>query len=174
MNDISPVLDLAGRLVAQGRKAGIRVATAESCTGGMVGAALTEIDGASAIYDRGFVTYTNDSKVEMLGVPPELIAAHGAVSSQVAVAMAEGALLRSATQIAVSVTGIAGPRGGTADKPVGLVHFAVAIQGAKTLSSARSFPNSGRFFIRLAACAHALELISNAIESFSGMEISDP
>jgi nicotinamide-nucleotide amidase len=108
------------------RSGGLRLATAESCTGGLIAAVLTSIAGSSAVFERGFVTYSNEAKTELLGVPAGLIAEHGAVSEPVARAMAEGALLRSHADIAVSVTGIAGPDGGSAEKPVGLVHFACA------------------------------------------------
>jgi len=108
------------------RSGGLRLATAESCTGGLVAAVLTSIPGCSSVFERGFITYSNDAKTEILGVPAQLIDDHGAVSEQVARAMAEGALSRSRADIAVSVTGIAGPDGGSAEKPVGLVHFACA------------------------------------------------
>jgi nicotinamide-nucleotide amidase len=108
------------------RSGGLRLATAESCTGGLIAAVLTSIAGSSAVFERGFVTYSNEAKTELLGVPAGLIAEHGAVSEPVARAMAEGALLRSHADITVSVTGIAGPDGGSAEKPVGLVHFACA------------------------------------------------
>jgi len=108
------------------RAAGRMLATAESCTGGMIAAALTDIPGSSAAFDRGFVTYSNAAKTEMLGVDAALIAAHGAVSAEVAASMAEGALARAHAAVAVSVTGVAGPDGGTAEKPVGLVWFGLA------------------------------------------------
>ncbi len=108
------------------RSGGLRLATAESCTGGLIAAVLTSIAGSSAVFERGFVTYSNEAKTELLGVPAAVIAEHGAVSEPVARAMAEGALLRSHADIAVSVTGIAGPDGGSAETPVGLVHFACA------------------------------------------------
>ncbi|MGO9389163.1 CinA family protein [Rhodoblastus sp.] len=104
----------------------LKIATAESCTGGLLAGALTENAGASNVFERGFVTYSNEAKQDMLGVPAQLIAAHGAVSAEVAEAMALGALAKSRAQLVLSVTGIAGPDGGTAEKPVGLVHFAVA------------------------------------------------
>lgn len=108
------------------RKNGLLLATAESCTGGLVAAALTAVAGSSDVVDRGFVTYSNEAKADMLGVPVPLIAEHGAVSEPVARAMASGALAHSRADVAVAVTGIAGPGGGSADKPVGLVHFAAA------------------------------------------------
>ena len=114
------------------RSGGLRLATAESCTGGLIAAVLTSIAGSSAVFERGFVTYSNEAKTELLGVPAALIAEHGAVSEPVARTMAEGALLRSHADMAVSVTGIAGPDGGSAEKPVGLVHFACARRGNPT------------------------------------------
>ena len=113
----------AARLLELAQARGVMVATAESCTGGLVAAAITDIPGSSAVFERGFVTYTNAAKQEMLGVDAATLADHGAVSEAVACAMAEGALARSAAQLAVSVTGIAGPDGGTPDKPVGTVCF---------------------------------------------------
>ena len=107
----------------------LMVATAESCTGGLVAGALTEIAGSSAVVDRGFVTYTNEAKAEMLGVPAERWRRHGAVSRETAEAMAKGALAHSRADLAVAITGIAGPGGGSAEKPVGLVHFAAASRG---------------------------------------------
>ena len=129
---------------------GLKAATAESCTGGMVAAALTAIAGSSSVVDRGFVTYSNEAKAEMLGVPPELIDAHGAVSQAVARAMAEGALKHSRAQVAVAITGIAGPGGGSPDKPVGLVHFACAAIGQPTRHHAEVFAGD-RAAVRLAA-----------------------
>lgn len=139
------------------------VATAESCTGGLICAALTEISGSSAAVDRGFVTYSNEAKIEMLGVPKELIDAHGAVSKKVAIAMAEGALARSRADIAVSVTGIAGPGGGSAEKPVGTVHIAVAARNRPTDHVHCWFADNGRQSIRLATVRTALTSILNAI-----------
>ena len=124
-----PLAERAAALLKRYEAAGLRIATAESCTGGLVAARLTEIPGSSTVVDRGFVTYSNAAKTEMLGVPAGLIAQHGAVSEAVARAMAEGALARSGADVAVAVTGIAGPGGATAAKPVGLVHFAVARAG---------------------------------------------
>lgn len=114
------------------RSGGLLLVTAESCTGGLVAAVLTSIPGCSSAFERGFITYSNDAKTEMLGVPAALIKQHGAVSEPVARAMAEGALSRSQADIAVSVTGIAGPDGGSAEKPVGLVHFACARRDCPT------------------------------------------
>jgi nicotinamide-nucleotide amidase len=119
------VLALADKL----RAAGLMLATAESCTGGLIAAACTAIAGSSDWFERGFVTYSNEAKTEMLGVPTALIGAHGAVSAEVARAMAEGALVHSRADLAVAVTGIAGPGGGSADKPVGTVWLALARTG---------------------------------------------
>jgi nicotinamide-nucleotide amidase len=135
------------------------LATAESCTGGLVAGALTEIAGSSDSFDRGFVTYSNAAKTEMLGVDAALIEAHGAVSGTVAQAMAEGALLRSHATLAVAITGIAGPGGGSAEKPVGLVHFAVAAVGGATDHVREIFPDEGRKEIRMAAVRRALAML---------------
>ena len=140
------------------RGKGIRLATAESCTGGLIAAALTAIAGASDVVDRGFVTYSNEAKHEMIGVPLSLIEHHGAVSEAVARAMAAGALERSRAQIAVSVTGVAGPGGGSADKPVGLVCFGLAERGKPTVSDRQVFPGD-RTDVRAATVAHAFALI---------------
>ncbi len=141
----------------------LRVATAESCTGGMVAAALTDIAGSSDVFDRGFVTYSNSAKSEMLGVAAALIAQHGAVSAAVAIAMAEGAIAQSGADIAVAVTGIAGPGGGTAAKPVGLVHFACVRRNFELRHVARQFGDIGRDNIRKASVVTALEMIAEAI-----------
>ena len=143
------------------RTRGATVATAESCTGGLIAAALTEIPGSSDVVDRGFVTYSNAAKSEMLGVDPALIAAHGAVSEPVARAMAEGALARSDATLAVSVTGVAGPGGGSADKPVGTVWFGLAARGQATWSERRVFPGD-RAAVRQATVLHALALLDGA------------
>jgi len=150
---------LAETVLARCRAQGWTLATAESCTGGMVAAALTDIAGASDVVERGFVTYSNRAKSELLGVPKELIAKHGAVSAETAAAMAEGALAKAPVELAVAVTGIAGPSGGTKDKPVGLVYFGVARRGGKTLTERQIF-TGGRADIRRAATARALELLA--------------
>ena len=133
------LLDEAAEVLRAMRARGWMVATAESCTGGLVAGALTEVAGSSDVVDRGFVTYSNQAKTEMLGVQAELIAGHGAVSAVVAGAMAAGALARSRAGIAVSVTGVAGPGGGSADKPVGLVWFGLARTGAAVRTESRVF-----------------------------------
>jgi nicotinamide-nucleotide amidase len=131
------------------------IACAESCTGGMVGSAITEVAGSSAWFERGFVTYSNEAKIEMLGVDAALIERYGAVSEEVARAMADGALRASRAQIAVSITGIAGPSGGTADKPVGMVCLAWAVQDAATQSVTEHF-GGDRAAVREAASQCAL------------------
>ncbi|MDE2005044.1 MAG: CinA family protein [Rhodospirillales bacterium] len=152
-------LAAAERLLAACRAQGAMLATAESCTGGLIAATLTAIAGSSDVVDRGFVTYSNEAKSEMLGVAPALIAEHGAVSEKVARAMAEGALSRSRARFAVSVTGVAGPGGGTEAKPVGLVWFGLAERGGATAADHRVFPGD-RAAIRAATVARALDLIA--------------
>lgn len=148
----------ATALLEQLRRDGSMVATAESCTGGLIAAALTEIAGSSDVVDRGFVTYSNAAKTAMLGVPAGLIEAHGAVSEPVARAMAEGALERSAAALTVAVTGVAGPGGGSAEKPVGTVWFGLARRGAATHSERHVFPGD-RAAVRAATVLRAFELL---------------
>ncbi len=140
------------------RAANLMVVCAESCTGGLVVAALTEIPGSSDVVERGFVTYSDAAKSEMLGVPPALIERHGAVSEAVAKAMAEGALARARAQLGVAVTGVAGP-GASAAKPAGLVHLAAARRGAGILHEKHEFGDIGRAAVRRATVAAALDLI---------------
>ena len=147
----------AAQVLERCKARGIMVATAESCTGGLVSAALTAVAGSSAVVERGFVTYSNAAKTEMLGVPAALIVAHGAVSDEVARAMAEGALAQSRAQRAVAITGVAGP-GHSDDKPAGLVHFALAKRGAETLSRREIF-DGDRTAVRHQAVLVALELL---------------
>lgn len=147
------------------RAAGLKVATAESCTGGMVAAALTDIPGASDVVDRGFVTYSNAAKTELLGVSAELIATHGAVSEPVARAMAEGALAHSPADIAVAITGVAGPGGGTSAKPEGLVHFACARRGRQTAHARVEFGAIGRPMVRARSVGKALEMLLEAAQA---------
>lgn len=137
----------------------LKIATAESCTGGMVAALLTSIAGSSDVFDCGFVTYSNEAKIGMLGVSPEIIAEFGAVSRECALAMAHGAILKSAATLAVSITGIAGPRGGSAAKPVGLVHFACARRNGATLHREERFGDIGRDGVRKASVEVALDLL---------------
>jgi nicotinamide-nucleotide amidase len=140
------------------RARGMRLATAESCTGGLIIATLTAIAASSDVVDRGFVTYSNEAKHEVLGVPIELIVRVGAISDEVAQAMAEGALSRSRADLAVSVTGVAGPGGGSADKPVGLICFGLARRGRPVTGDRQIFPGD-RTAIRAAAVAHAFVMI---------------
>lgn len=153
---------LARKVVEAARARGLMVAAAESCTGGLVSGALTSVAGSSAVVERGFVTYSNAAKSELLGVPADLIERHGAVSEPVARAMADGALARSAAQVSVAVTGIAGPGGGSDDKPVGLVHFAAA-GPAGLIHVERRFGDPGREAVRLDSVRVALGLLLDRI-----------
>jgi nicotinamide-nucleotide amidase len=152
----------AALLIARYRAAGLMAATAESCTGGLIAGLLTEIPGSSDMLERGFVVYSNAAKQELLGVPPETLVNHGAVSEETARAMAEGALANSRAEVAVSVTGIAGPDGGTAAKPVGLVHFGCARRGKPTMAREERFGAIGRDQVRVASVRVALELLEAA------------
>jgi nicotinamide-nucleotide amidase len=154
---------LAEAVLARCREKKLMIATAESCTGGMIDGALTDIAGSSDVVERGFVTYSNRAKTEMLGVPAALIGRHGAVSAEVARAMASGALEHAPVELAVAVTGIAGPGGGSADKPVGLVHLATARRGEELQSEHHVFPGD-RDAIRRATVERALELLIAAAE----------
>jgi nicotinamide-nucleotide amidase len=149
-------------LLQAARYWGFRIATAESCTGGMVAAALTDVAGSSDVFDRGFVTYSNQAKIDMLGVSAETLAAHGAVSEEVAREMAEGALERSKAQLAVSITGIAGP-GGSEFKPEGRVCFGLAVRGKPVVVETVEFGAKGRAKVRVAARDHALALLAGAV-----------
>jgi nicotinamide-nucleotide amidase len=148
----------AESLLADCRARKLKIATAESCTGGLIAATLTEIAGSSDVVERGFVTYSNEAKIELLGVPTDALKSHGAVSAEVARAMVEGALARSRADIAVAVTGIAGPTGGSAAKPVGLVHFAVQRRGQAPVLRHDIFPG-GRSDVRRAMVGKAFELL---------------
>ncbi len=152
------ISDHARRVLDACREQGLRIATAESCTGGLIAAALTEISGSSEVVERGFVTYSNEAKIELLAVPPADIAEQGAVSEPVARAMAEGALAHARADIAVSCTGIAGPGGATPTKPVGLVHMACARRGRETLHERRVF-RGGRSAVREATVLAALDMV---------------
>lgn len=145
------------------RAHGLKVSTAESCTGGLISACLTDIAGSSAVFERGFVTYSNEAKQELLGVPADLIRTQGAVSDAVVTAMAEGALKKSLADICVAVTGIAGPTGGTADKPVGLVYLATARRDGMTRPEHHVFPGD-RSEVRRATAAKALDLMLARVE----------
>ncbi|MEZ5715111.1 MAG: CinA family protein [Paracoccaceae bacterium] len=152
----------AAHVLERARKAGVTIATAESCTGGLVAAALTDIPGSSDVVERGFVTYSNAAKVEMLGVAPATLDRFGAVSEEVAREMAEGALAHSHAQLAVSITGIAGP-GGSEHKPEGRVCFGLARDGRVTDSETQEFGPRGRDWVRKAARDHALFLLLSAL-----------
>jgi nicotinamide-nucleotide amidase len=154
---------LARQVLAACEERGIMLATAESCTGGMIAAALTDIAGSSTVVDRGFVTYSNEAKTEMLGVRPETLEAHGAVSRETALEMAAGALANSRAGIAVSVTGVAGPGGGSAEKPVGLVWFGLAVEGRQPVAERRLFEDKGRAFIREESVKTALSLVLDGL-----------
>ncbi|WP_170366101.1 CinA family protein [Ruegeria arenilitoris] len=153
-------------LLDRAKALNVMIATAESCTGGMVAAALTDIPGSSAVVDRGFVAYTNAAKQDMLGVRAETLAAHGAVSEEVAREMAEGALAHSQAQLAVSITGIAGP-GGSEFKPEGRVCFGLAVTGNPTLTETVEFGAAGRANVRRAARDHALKLLENGLSELA-------
>ncbi|WP_417229602.1 CinA family protein [Brevundimonas sp.] len=155
---------LAATVIRLAVARGLQVATAESCTGGLVAGALTGVAGSSAVLDRGFVTYSNAAKSDLVAVPASLIDTHGAVSEPVARAMAEGALARSAAAVSVAVTGVAGPGGGTADKPVGLVHFAAAGPDAVVHVEHR-FGDRGREAVRLASVRVALNLLIDRLQA---------
>jgi nicotinamide-nucleotide amidase len=155
----------AEALLATLRTRKLMLATAESCTGGLIAGVLTEIAGSSDVVERGFVTYSNEAKTELIGVPAALIAAHGAVSSEVALAMAAGALAHSRADIAVAVTGVAGPGGGTEAKPVGLVHLAAERRGRPAIHRECRFGEIGRSGIRIATIAVAFEMVGELARS---------
>lgn len=154
----------AEQLLTACRTRGLKLATAESCTGGLVAGALTEIAGSSDVIDRGFVTYSNTAKTDMLGVAPPVIDRHGAVSAAVALAMVEGALKHSAAHVAVAVTGVAGPGGGSDQKPVGLVYIAAHRSGAEPVVQRFHFASGDRHTIRMDAVREALRLAQEAVE----------
>ncbi len=154
----------AEALLALYRARGLRIVTAESCTGGLIAATLTAIAGSSDVVERGFVTYSNEAKADMLGVDPAMIATVGAVSEEVARAMVEGALARSAAEVALSVTGIAGPGGATASKPVGLVFLGAKRRGREARVERHVFPGD-RASVREASVAAAFRLARDAVQS---------
>jgi nicotinamide-nucleotide amidase len=168
------LLSLAADILGECRAKGILVSAAESCTGGLVCAALTAIAGSSDVVDRGFVTYSNDAKHEMLGVSREILSKHGAVSRECAVAMAEGALARSKASIACSITGIAGPGGGTPDKPVGLVYLACAAKGRTTQHQRLLLKDRNRAGVRLDSALAALRMISAQADLLPAAGAKDP
>lgn len=151
--------ETAAAIIADFTARGLMVVTAESCTGGLIAGALTEIAGSSAVVDRGLVTYTNDAKADILGVSAETLQAYGAVSRETALEMAAGALKVSKAQISVAVTGIAGPGGGSAKKPVGLVHLAAGDRHGKLLHREMQYGDIGRGEVRLATLRTALEML---------------
>jgi nicotinamide-nucleotide amidase len=155
-------LDLTRTIIDRCTRLGLTVATAESCTGGLIIACLTDVPGSSAVIDRGFVTYSNQAKQELLGVPADMLDAHGAVSAEVAAAMATGAKKQAGVDLAIAVTGIAGPGGGTAEKPVGLVYLALAA-GERVQTVREIFPGDRRA-VRSATLKRALVLIEEALD----------
>ena len=155
------IASLAAETIAALTEAGLTVATAESCTGGLIAAALTSISGSSEVVYGGFVTYANEAKIGMIGVPYGLLKQHGAVSKEVAIAMADGALAASGTHLAIAVTGIAGPNGGTPEKPVGLVHFALATEDGTTHVK-KVFGDLDRDGVRHATVVQALRMLVKA------------
>ena len=163
MTQTHRIWSLAQSVIDKAGAEGAMVATAESCTGGMIAAALTDVPGSSAVIDRGFVTYSNEAKTEMLAVPADLITWFGAVSGEVARAMAQGAVLNSRADMAVSVTGVAGPSGGTAEKPVGLVWFSLAKADGFVRVERRVFPVGSRDYVRTKAVETALQLLLSGL-----------
>ncbi|HXW71143.1 MAG TPA: CinA family protein [Methylocella sp.] len=159
-----PLERRAKDLIKACKDAGLLLATAESCTGGLLAALLTEIPGSSEVFERGFVTYSNAAKIQSLGVSPKLLESFGAVSSETAQAMVVGALAHSLATMAVSVTGIAGPAGGSATKPVGLVYFALARREGHIISVEKRFGDIGRDAVRLASVSAALKLLEAAVQ----------
>ena len=158
------LLTRAEKLLVDARAKGLKIVTAESCTGGLIAGLLTEIPGSSDVVERGFVTYSNQAKEEFLGVPRAILQAYGAVSAETARAMAQGALKHSHADLAVAVTGIAGPGGGSADKPVGLVHIAAA-RGDTIIHRECRFGDIGRSEVRLETVAIALEMMGELLHS---------
>lgn len=154
--------DLTQEVLEEACRLELKLATAESCTGGLLASLLTDVPGCSHAFERGFVTYTEESKRELLAVPAEVLETDGAVSESCARAMAEGALANSRADIAVAVTGIAGPGGGLPGKPVGLVHFAVAVRGGPTIHAEHRFGDIGRSAVRIATVKAALEMVRAA------------
>jgi nicotinamide-nucleotide amidase len=155
----SELIEAARILLDLCRAKKLTIAAAESCTGGLLAATLTEIPGSSAVFDRGFVTYSNDAKIAMLGVPVDLIETFGAVSRETAQAMASGALVQANVDLAVAITGIAGPGGAMPGKPVGLVHLAAAARGGTRIHQARQFGDIGRAPVRHEAVRQALAML---------------
>jgi nicotinamide-nucleotide amidase len=159
------IVDAAKRLLDICKRKNLTVATAESCTAGLVAGTLTEIPGVSSILDRGFITYSNQAKQDMIGVSAATLDAHGAVSRQTAEEMARGALAHAPVDLAVSVTGIAGPDGGSAEKPVGLVHFGAAARSGKLVHAEKRFGNLGRSEIRKLSVLQAFRMLHDLAEN---------
>ncbi|WP_206111519.1 CinA family protein [Rhizobium laguerreae] len=157
------IISTAEAIIRDFTAAGLMVSTAESCTGGLIAGALTEISGSSAVVDRGFVTYTNSAKIEMLGVQAETLLRFGAVSEETARQMVHGALFRSRAEIAVAVTGIAGPGGGSPEKPVGLVHLAAKSRAGSLIHRKMLYGDIGRSEVRLATIRTALEMVRSLL-----------
>jgi nicotinamide-nucleotide amidase len=155
----------AAEIIALFKARGLMLSTAESCTGGLIAGALTEIAGSSAVVDRGFVTYTNDAKKNLIGVSAATLDTFGAVSKETALQMAHGALYRSRAEVAVAVTGIAGPGGGSSEKPVGLVHIAAKARSGRLIHREMRYGDIGRSEIRLATVRTALDLLKEASQA---------
>ncbi len=164
------LIDDASQLLALCRDKGLMIASAESCTGGLISALFTEIAGSSDVFERGFVTYSNEAKAELLNIRMELIEQWGAVSPQVAAAMASGALARSHADLTISVTGIAGPGGGSAEKPVGLVCLAAARKNGLVIGKTCKFGDIGRSKVREASIGAAIKLLNGSIEAEDSYE----
>lgn len=158
------IVEAAKQLLAICKRKNLLVATAESCTAGLVAGTLSEVPGVSSILDRGYVTYSNEAKHEMLGVPRETLEKHGAVSRETAEAMVRGVLGHARVNLAVSVTGIAGPDGGTAEKPVGLVHFAAGTRTGKLMHVEKHFGNPGRATVRKQSVLQAFRMLHELAE----------
>jgi competence/damage-inducible protein CinA C-terminal domain len=161
----SEIEELAAAIIGRYKGGGLMLATAESCTGGLIAAALTEVSGSSAVVDRGFVTYTNEAKMDLLGVSPATLARFGAVSRETALQMAHGALYRSRADVAVAVTGIAGPTGGSLEKPVGLVHLAAQTKIGLLLHREMRYGDIGRSGVRMATLHTALYMLVEAAQA---------
>ncbi len=160
-------ISIASEVLALARERGLKLTTAESCTGGLIAGALTEIAGSSDVFDRGFVTYSNAAKMQMLDVSDISLQQFGAVSDSVAKEMAFGAIANSDADIAVSVTGIAGPDGGTTEKPVGLVWFGIHAQGQIPTAEKKIFTANGRSYVRKRTVVHALTLLKSTILTYA-------
>ena len=167
-----PLLTGAAKLIVSCRAARLTIATAESCTGGLLAGLITAIPGASDVFERGFVTYSDSAKIESLGVAPQILERYGAVSAEAARAMAAGALTHSPAGVALSITGIAGPGGGSLGKPIGLVYFGMARRGAGVAIVEKRFGALGRDAVRFAAIAMAIELLLDAARDLDGARLS--